>query len=121
MKQMTKNQLRLFIIANITAKQGFTINIKGETPKAGYMSGFNSEELIGDNLTQEDVDNWVDNNYDKLVSNPESFVGGWVDGQTYYLESSQNILDKREVLEFAQKFKQKAIWDVTKNSAIFLG
>lgn len=119
MKTMTKNQMRLFIIAQVSAGNEFTIDIFGMAPSRGYMSGFKEAELIGANLTQSGIDLWITKNYLKL-STPNLFVGGWVEDGVYYLEMSKNMGDRAHALEFAERYDQKAIWDVKKGESIYL-
>lgn len=119
MKKITKNQLRLLIIAHVTAGTGFSVNIYGKAPSTGYMSGFNEGVLVKTGITQHDVDQWVDRNYRILLHNPHLYAGGWQDG-AYYLELAKNIQDPHVALNFADRYDQKAIWDVVNEMSICL-
>jgi hypothetical protein len=120
MKKMTKNQMRLFIIAQVSAGNGFTIDAYGQAPKDGYMSGFNEGELVGANLTQSDIDKWVEKNYPALVHNPRLYAGGWMDNGVYYLEISKHMTSKEQALNYADRYDQKAIWDVESARSIYV-
>ena len=117
-----KNQiLKQLISANIYAKQGFSINIKGQLPTQGYMAGFKCGELVKatEAILFYEISEWVDNNFEKLdYSN--LFAGGWVDGDKYYLEISRNIGLELAAKDFARKTQQIAIWDVVEGKGIDL-
>jgi len=117
---MTINRLRLFIIAHVSTGEGFSINALGEKPTKGYMTGFNKSELIGANLTQGDIDKWVDDNYQTLMGDHNLYVGGWQDGDLYYLEISKRFDDMTSALTLAEAHNQKAIWDVEEKTSSYL-
>jgi hypothetical protein len=119
MKKMTKNQMRLFIIAQVSAGNGFTIDIHGKAPASGYMSGFNEGELVKSGMTQQDVDQWVEDNYSTIESDPQLYAGGWMEEGVYYLEISKNIADRQQAINFADRYDQKAIWDVENARSIY--
>jgi len=110
---MNKNQLKQFIIAKICAKQGFSVNVKGQGTRNGYMVGFNEAELVKDvtEITGGDIDRWVDDNYLTIAEDKNLYAGGWLDGDTYYLEISRNIGIESAAIDFAKKHNQKAIFD----------
>lgn len=118
---MNKQQLTQLVSANIYAKQGFSINIKGQSPTHGYMSGFKCGELVKatESILFDEISDWVDQNFEKL-DDANLFAGGWVDGELYYLEISRNIGIEQAAKDFARKTKQIAIWDVVAGKGIDL-
>lgn len=118
---MNKQQLTQLISANIYAKQGFSVNIKGQSPTEGYMAGFKCGELVKptESILFEDVEKWVEENYSTL-EDANLYAGGWVDGELYYLEISRNILLEQASKDFARKTQQIAIWDVVAGKGIDL-
>ena len=118
---MKKEQLKQFIAANIYAKQGFSINIKGQSPTQGYMAGFKCGELVKatESILFDEISDWVDENFQKL-DDANLFAGGWVDGELYYLEISRNIGLELAAKDFARKTQQIAIWDVVAGKGIDL-
>lgn len=119
---MNKNQLKQFIIAKIYGKQGFSVNIKGQASRNGYMSGFNEALLKKDveAITAGEIDRWVEDNFLTLAEDKNLYAGGWEKDGIYYLEISRNIGILLAAKEFAQKHNQIAIWDCENDEEIII-
>lgn len=119
---MNKNRLKLYIIAQIVAKQGFSINIHGKSPVKGYVSGFKCGEFIQhqDEIVANTIDEWVEENFLTIAEDKNLYAGGWLHEGEYYLELSRNIGDLTAARDFATKHGQLAIWDVEQNCEIIL-
>jgi hypothetical protein len=55
-----------------------------------------------------------------LLSQPDTYLGGWLDGGMAYLDISKNVKDLNEVLKMAKAENQLAIYDVVKGESIYL-
>ena len=110
---MNKNQLKQFIIANIYAKQGFSVNADGIGSRNGYMCGFNNAVLIRpvEEFKASEVDDWVELAYPTLTGDKNLYAGGWLFEDNYYLEISRNIGVLLAARDFAAKHGEIAIFD----------
>jgi hypothetical protein len=118
---MNKNILKQLIMANIYAKRGFSVNVKGQSPTEGYLSGFNTGELIRpvNEFLVSEVDAWVEKYWEQL-QDANLYAGGWLDNGLYYLEISRHIGGEIPAKDFGRKHNQIAIFDVVAGESIYL-
>lgn len=105
---ITKTQLKEICLNN---PLGFTINLKGEMIKKGFICSF----------TNRVVKNNLDDNIKDLFNILNSFnnlkrvlIGGWCCEGVFYLDLSLKFKSKKNALYFAKQFNQKAIFNLNK-------
>jgi len=102
---------------------GFTYNITtGEYDVTdGYivsLKGF-EEQLYLDDFENKDISNFIGKHVSFFIKE-EYFVGGWVDGNTVYLDVSIKVNDLEEALLLGLTNNQKAIYDAKNKRTIDL-
>jgi hypothetical protein len=103
---------------------GYSVNLRGDTPFEGYMVGGEVAALV---LTTDDqslfpmtyTDRWLEKNK-ALLNNPEFYAGIWTDHDTgkVYVDISRNVTDLYTALAIAESRGELAIWDVTNGKEI---
>ena len=110
------NTMEFLTMANFfytKANEGFSLNLEGNTPEAGYMvSVIDGPEWP--NMTSVCPFEMVTfiKTYKNIGSN--HYFGIWTDEQTgkVYFDLSVNVPSEKEALEMAEAYHQKAIYDV---------
>lgn len=101
---------------------GFSESLAGDTPKGGYMTAVTLDSEFSkpiDEFTLEDILDYV-TQYAEELSQPDTYVGGWLDEGIGYLDISKNFQDLNEALSAAKAGNQLAIWDVENFVSIYL-
>ena len=70
-------------------------------------------------MTKEDILGYATNNGETL-SQPNVYLGGWLDEGIGYLDISTNVRNLQEAIELAMASDQLAIWDIVKGESIYL-
>lgn len=101
---------------------GFSVNLKGESPKAGYMVALEGHERIVplDRNLKHAISEYFLDNLEALEDFTGAHMGAWVNDGKVYLDISQNVMDYRKAAILGLKRKQIAIWDVTYSKEIVL-
>lgn len=118
MKKLTKNQLRLIIIANASAGIRFSINIYGQSPTDGYVVANGDGQLTKCGIVQRDVDDWIEAHYSALYHNPSVLVTGHGD-KLYSLELSKHMRQRALAINYADRYDQPYAWDVAADRAVY--
>ena len=108
--------LKKVIVEN---KEGFTVGLNLEKPKhkkGFYVSitnnkGKNPDVLIKNLLDLKGL----------VIANQNLFIGGWVDGEDFYLDFSKHTNELNEALKIGRLFNQLAVWDIANNQSIAVG
>lgn len=103
---------------------GFSLNLKKETPKNGYMV---SVADIFQMKLSEITDNEIER-LEKELNNLENkgykngYIGGWLDPETniVYLDISYNFRSLGLALSEATNSNQIAIYDIANNTSLYL-
>lgn len=103
---------------------GFSLNLKRETPKNGYMV---SVADIFQLKLSEITDNEIEQ-LEKELNNLENkgykngYIGGWLDTETdiVYLDISYNFRSLGMALSEATNSNQLAIYDIVNNTSLYL-
>ena len=103
---------------------GFSLNLKKETPKNGYMV---SVADIFQLKLSEITDNEIER-LEKELNNLENkgykngYIGGWLDTETdiVYLDISYNFRSLGMALSEATNSNQLAIYDIVNNTSLYL-
>lgn len=103
---------------------GFSLNLKRETPKNGYMV---SVADIFQLKLSEITDNEIER-LEKELNNLENkgykngYIGGWLDTETdiVYLDISYNFRSLGMALSEATNSNQLAIYDIVNNTSLYL-
>jgi hypothetical protein len=110
---------------------GFSINENGDNPSSGWMvsqagteRSFSIEDLASaepNDLRENPVEPWHDNVKAEVnrfisdnrsdLSQPGTFLGGWVDEGRLYLDVSHNIQSKDEAMTYAEDNDQLAAFN----------
>ena len=102
---------------------GFSLSLKLEAPKSGYMVSLQQKELIiNDDVKglKKKLYDYFNNNYDIVNNNKKLFFGGWINEGKIYLDISENVLDKKEAIQKGMERQQLAIFNVNDFTEIFL-
>lgn len=101
---------------------GFSVSLDGKSPTSGYMTAVTLDSEFSkpiDQFTVEDILDYVIQ-YAEYLTEPDTYIGGWLDEGIGYLDVSKNIQDLEEALAAAKAGNQLAIWDVEKFESIYL-
>jgi len=93
---------------------GFSTTVDGVVPTHGYMvSPYKDREqaMPVKDLSRRKLAEYVVQNRD-LLREPEHFLGGWVDGDTVYLDVSIRTSTRESALELARANGQLAVYCV---------
>lgn len=103
---------------------GHSVNLRGDTPKSGYMVGGWVPSLVieGEDLDRTPLavtDKWLLENY-RLLQYSSWYAGIWTDQDTgkVYIDISQNIQSREVALGVAAELEELAVWDVENNEEI---
>lgn len=101
---------------------GFSYNINThDSPTSGYMVSLQGCEEVyySEDITEDTIPGYI-TRYAKQLLIPGSYLGGWVDGETVYLDVSINIDDLQDALALARDNDQLAIFDLQAGESIYL-
>ena len=87
-------------------------------PTTGYMVSIMGREKIVDELTDEVVRQYLQDNFIHIT--PTTYFGAWFNDGKWYLDVSMNIQDRDIAIGIAQKNEQLAIWDCSSYSNVYL-
>jgi hypothetical protein len=111
------------IVPNIIARSivrdgGITISTTGVRPRSGFAiagirnaAGDKVETVINGEAKPEDVQKFVNENKD-ILSQPNHYIGGWVNDGKTYLDVSEVHNDKATALDKAEARDEIAIYDL---------
>lgn len=120
--------LTKFIIQSLNETGGATVNLFGFSPADGYMVGGMVEEatFFGGTTpakwSHRDVGDFITEHEDMLRSNPELFVGAWLNTETgmVHLDISERCETIGVALLLAGERDEIAIWDLKNSKEIRL-
>lgn len=98
----------------ITQNGGITINLQGQQPNAGFAFSAQkeNEQIVPlTQITPEAVDAYIAQHMQQL-SEPNRYLGAWVDGDQVYLDVSQVEQHQDTAHQMAQGAQQLAYWDI---------
>ncbi len=101
---------------------GFSVNCDGAEPTDGFMVSTNKDTEYAvklEDLTPTAVAHYIEKHMFEL-SDPDNYLGGWVDDGIVYLDISTNISTIEEAASLGYSANQKAIWDVKNKESIYL-
>lgn len=108
--------------ALVDTKQGFTVDLLGQSPTSGYivsLPGYTRRIDVA-TFNDEDVKDYASQYFYEL-SESGRYIGAWLENNTVWLDISENF----HVLELAQSVgverNQIAIWDVVNETEIATG
>ena len=101
---------------------GVTFNLEGKAPKNGYMVSIVGQEVVIPELdyVYENLEDYINERISLLTSMSNLYVGVWYHKGNYYIDLSENILNKADALKQGILRSQKAIWNVSEDSEIAL-
>lgn len=122
--KMEKEKVKKIILEGIK-KGGFTVDYKGNTPNAkkGYIvSDYGKEKtyFINDKIDMIQLEKDFITYIDYAEKEKDVFIGGWLDGDVFFLDISRIYPNKKEALKIGKKNKQLAIYDIEKDASIEL-
>ena len=117
----------IYIKEYIKKNGGITYDVvtqKNTTKKTGYsVSLYDTEKQFKDiNKMLEEFKEYVKiaKEYNKESINNNFYIGVWYYKDTYFLDLSTIISDRRKAVKFAEKNQQLAIYDIKNNKDIIL-
>lgn len=110
------NELKEMAVKN----GGFSLSPEGEAPKAGYMVSVQDILKMPLDLWLQLEDQASIDDYSKIASEVNGYIGCWIDDGNVYMDISTNIQDKNEALKVARINDQLAIYDIASNESIYL-
>lgn len=90
-----------------TEKKGFYVSM------LGYEKTFKIEQV-------EEIQKTIKEYQQKIKNNKNVFIGLWIDSDLFYIDISKNYKNKQQAIKQGIKNKQLAIYDIEKNSNIYL-
>ena len=101
---------------------GVTFNLEGKAPEKGYMVSIVGQEVVIPELdyVYENLEDYINERISLLTSMSNLYVGVWYHKGNYYIDLSENILNKADALKQGILRSQKAIWNVSEDSEIAL-
>ena len=101
---------------------GVTFNLEGKAPEKGYMVSIVGQEIVIPELdyVYENLEDYINERISLLNSMSNLYVGVWYHKGHYYIDLSENILNKADALKQGILRSQKAIWNVSEGSEIAL-
>lgn len=94
---------------------GFTISaVGGKAPTDGFQVspyGDRERKVSVSTLSDRDIERYVSDNAD-LLAKKNHYLGGWLDGDTVYLDVSVNARTIQHAEELGKPSNQIAAWDV---------
>lgn len=101
---------------------GVTFNLEGKAPEKGYMVSIVGQEIVipETQYSSDILDGYVNDKMAVLNSMSNLYVGVWYHKGNYYIDLSENILNKADALKQGILRSQKAIWNVTEGREIAL-
>lgn len=111
------------IVHHVLFDGGFSIAADGSpAPDHGYMVSIpGAEERIP--VTAQDLPQQILDYYRRhagALKRPWRYFGGWVDGNTLYLDISIHVEREVDARKLGATNGQQAIWDCAKSEAIFI-
>lgn len=110
---ITKTQLKEICLNN---PFGFTINLKGEMIKKGFVCSFTNrinKLNLEDNIN--DLFNMLNNSFQNVE---KIFIGGWLNNGFYELSLNLIFKSEKKALIQAKLFNQKAIYSLRQQKEI---
>jgi hypothetical protein len=111
------------LVHELALTGGFSYNVNtGESnPSNGYMVSLlgNEQQFFFDDFDNKDLKNYFFSHSEQLAK-PESFLGGWLDGNRVYLDVSINIQDIENAIYTGICNSQKSIYDCANKNYINL-
>ena len=101
---------------------GVTFNLEGKAPEKGYMVSIVGQEIVipETQYSSDILDGYVNDKMAVLNSMSNLYVGVWYHKGHYYIDLSENILNKADALKQGILRSQKAIWDIVAGDEIKL-
>lgn len=96
-------------------KDGFAVADPAQAYQAEekHAAGVFAEE--GRKLIGEFIKNWEDE-----LTEPNKYVGAWLDDGNYYLDVATVVMDRDKAVEMGKETNQIAIWDLGANAEVRL-
>lgn len=99
---------------------GFSQRLDGTTPKDGYMISRHPKEGLGiivdvdDPKVEEKLTSWLLKAIPEVLTQRNTYLGGWLDGGKLYFDVSDNVTGVREhqAKELGLRNRQIGVWDV---------
>ena len=99
---------------------GFSLSPEGQCPKSGYMVSVQDILKMPLDLWLELEDQASIDDYSKIASDINGYIGCWIDDGNVYIDISANIQDKEKALQTAKRNNQLAIYDIANSESIYL-
>ena len=101
---------------------GVTFNLEGKAPEKGYMVSIVGQGIVipETQYSSDILDGYVNDKMAVLNSMSNLYVGVWYHKGHYYIDLSENILNKADALKQGILRSQKAIWDIVAGDEIKL-
>jgi hypothetical protein len=113
------------VFTDILTNGGASINMAGQPATSGYMVALPEDQEVvvsmdafrrgGPQIIQQYIQSHPD------VSGPGNFFGAWVDGDSVYLDVSENVYDESQAIQLGQQRNQLAIYDIATGNSIDTG
>ena len=121
---MEKEKVKKIILEGIK-KGGFTIDKNGNTPnvKKGFIvSDYGKEKtyFIDDKIDMMRLEKDFTSYIELVEKEKDAFIGGWIEGNIFFLDISRIYTNKKEAIKIGKKNKQLAIYDIEKDASIEL-
>lgn len=97
----------------------YNFNSHAPTPTTGYMVSIEGRENISSYMDKATVSAYVQANVAELIQEGK-YLGGWKDGDQFYLDVSRHFTDLKEAKQFGKDNQQLAIFDIEADMAIFI-
>jgi hypothetical protein len=101
--------------------QGFSVSPGGRRPWSGYMVAMQGRTTLVNPaaVTSVVIADHIKQNAD-VYSDPDTHIGAWHHEGKIYLEPAQHVRDFGQACRLGKERDQIAIWDLRKNSVVFL-
>jgi len=118
------------ILAHVREAGGCTIDPRGNgNPATGYLVALPAADGCAASTSWDGngagilplVASWIERIAPRVLTDPDLFVGAWIDAGKLYLDVSQWIAGATDALRAGRERDQIAIWDVTAATAILTG
>jgi len=103
-----------FITGELNPKKGFSLAVSKDTEKI-IDNILRYKKTVVDN----DVKKYAHSNIEELMK-PNRFLGGWVDNNKLYLDVSEVVETRDEVVRLCKEREQLAYWDNEAGKAVFV-
>jgi hypothetical protein len=102
---------------------GFSYQPVGNTsPTTGFMvSPYSDREykLPVKNVSARQLTTYLARNAD-LLTQPDHYIGGWVDGDTAYIDISQHVSTPDQARQLARQHRQLAFYDLAQGATVYV-